>query len=67
MSTELVKRLESKDDFKKCREEYKDRSGACWEMHMWDFFRSKTCYIPTRDCFISLDKAIELKILNIKK
>jgi hypothetical protein len=63
----LIIRLRSKEDFKKCRDEYKGVSSISWKMYMWSFFRSETCYIPSQDCFISLDKAIELKMFNIKE
>jgi hypothetical protein len=50
--------LKTKQDFKKAKEKYISAgSEICWKMYMWDFFRSKTCYIPQEDCFISLDKA----------
>ncbi len=53
--------LKSPQDFKKCRDEFKDKSNACWEMHIWNYFESSTCYIPSGDCFISLERAKQLK------
>ena len=53
--------LKTKQDFKKAKNIYiNEESSICWKMYMWDFFKSKTCYIPQEDCFISLDKAQKL-------
>ncbi len=60
----LVIRLKSKEDFKKCAKEYKDTSTLGWKMYMWDWFEKKTCYVPSEDCLISLDKAVELKFID---
>jgi len=59
-----VIRLKSREDFKKCANEYKDKSTLKWEMFMWDWFKEDTCYMPEEDCFISLDKAIKLKFIK---
>ncbi len=57
-------RLKSKEDFKKCAKEYKDKSTLSWKIYQWNWFKENTCYIPTKDCFISLGKAIELKFIK---
>lgn len=57
--------LKTKDDFKRIKEEYKNISKTCWKMYMWDLFRSKTCYVPNEDCFISLDKAKNLGYVEL--
>jgi hypothetical protein len=60
-----VIRLKSKEEFKKCASVYKDASTFGWKIHMWNWFKENTCYIPGEDCLISLNKAIERKFIVI--
>jgi len=48
--------LTSIDKFKLIMHKY----NKDWKQYMWSTFRENTCYIPNEDCFISLDKALEL-------
>lgn len=57
---QLLIQLKSKEAFKKCAEKYKNKSTLGWKMYMWDWFKENTCYMPSKDCFISLERAIEL-------
>lgn len=50
--------LKSKEQFKEVMKEYSKTDK--WKLYMWDLFRENTCYIPTEDYFISLDKAEKL-------
>ena len=48
--------LKTKDDFRKAMKIYKKD----WKLYMWDFFKENTCYIPSENYFINLDKAKKL-------
>lgn len=56
--------LKSKEDFKKCKDEFKNKSNACWKLYMWDLFEEQTCYYVVEDCFISFDRAIQLNLIT---
>lgn len=48
--------LKTKEDFKEVIKNYKSKWRSCaW---FWNNFKENTCYIPTQDCFSSLDKVI---------
>ncbi len=55
-------RLKTKKSFKEVMVFYKTKH----KMYMWGFFKTKTCYIPKDDIFISLDKAMSLGFVEIK-
>lgn len=48
--------LKTKQQFNTVMKEY-DKKHKDW---MWDHFRENTCYIPSENIFISLDKAQKL-------
>jgi len=48
--------LKTKQQFKEVMLQHK----AKWKVWMWDTFREETCYIPSENCFISLDRAKKL-------
>ena len=54
-------RLETKEKFKEMLKDYDVKH----KMYMWDFFEDQTCYIPYKDCFMSLDRAKELGFIEI--
>jgi hypothetical protein len=53
--------LKTKDDFRNTMKVY----NKDWEIYMWDSFRENTCYIPSENCFVSLDKAKELGFIEL--
>ena len=48
--------LKTKEQFKEVMKEY----NTTWKDWMWDGFRENTCYVPSENYFISLDKAEKL-------
>lgn len=58
-------RLKTKQEF----EDVMKGRNKSWGLYMWDTFRENTCYIPEYNCFVSLNRAIELKfnILDYEK
>ena len=48
--------LKTKEQFKSVMKEY----NSNWGIWMWDAFRENTCYVPSENYFISLDKAIKI-------
>lgn len=51
-----VIQLKTKEQFNKVMQEH----NKTWKDWMWDTFKKDTCYIPSENCFISLEKAKEL-------
>ena len=49
-------RLATKEDFKKAMKTYDKK----WRLYMWELFKKNTCYVPSEDYFISLEKAEKL-------
>ena len=48
--------LKTKEHFKEVMKEY----NTTWKDWMWDRFRENTCYLPSENYFMSLDKAEKL-------
>jgi hypothetical protein len=48
--------LKTKEDFRNTMKEY----NKDWKLYMWDTFKGDTCYVPSENYFISLDKAEKL-------
>jgi len=48
--------IKTKDEFKELIKSTKWKGSS----FLWDHFRENTCYIPSEDCFISLEKALKL-------
>lgn len=53
--------LKTKEDFNNIMKKYNKN----WKDYLWDSFKENTCYIPSENCFISLEKAKEFKYLEI--
>ena len=54
-------RILNKKDFNKVMEEY----NSNYKNSMWDFCKSKTCYVPSENCFITLEKAQKLNYTEL--
>ena len=48
--------LKTKEQFKEVMKKYNKN----WKLYMWGTFRENTCYLPSENYFISLDKAEKL-------
>ena len=48
--------LKTKEQFKEVMKIY----SKDWKLYMWDAFKSDTCYVPSENYFISLDRAKKL-------
>lgn len=48
--------LKTKEQFKEVMKEHNKKHNS----YMWDGFKENTCYVPSEDYFISLDKAEKL-------
>lgn len=53
--------IKNRKDFKPLMKKYNSK----WKAYLWDTFQDETCYIPEKDCFISLQKAKEVKFTPI--
>lgn len=50
--------LKTKEQFKQAMKEHNKTDK--WGDWMWNHFKENTCYVPSEDYFISLDKAEKL-------